>query len=101
MQPGMKLDARRAPRIRLEVDVSIHSQEAGEIAGRTLDISESGISATLPVEFLIGEVVKLEIRSRLKPVMVGAVVRNRNVFRYGFEFEQYYPYPEVAKGAPK
>lgn len=88
MQPGMKLDARRAPRIRLEVDVSIHSQEAGEVAGRTLDISESGISATLPVELPIGEVVKLEIRSRLKPVMVGAVVRNRNVFRYGFAFEQ-------------
>jgi hypothetical protein len=88
LQPGMKLDARRAPRIRLEVDVSIYSQEAGEVAGRTLDISESGISATLPVELLIGEVVKLEIRSRLKPVMVGAVVRNRNVFRYGFEFEQ-------------
>jgi hypothetical protein len=41
----------------------------------------------LSVELLIGEVVRLEIRSRLKPVMVGAVVRNRNAFRYGFEFE--------------
>jgi len=36
----------------------------------------------------VGEVVKLEIMSRIEPVTVAAVVRNRNVFRYGLEFEQ-------------
>ena len=68
--------------------MNIYSQKAGSVPGRTLDVSETGISAVLPVELLIGEAVRLEIRSRLEPVTVGAVVRNRNVFRYGFQFEQ-------------
>ena len=88
MQPGTKVEARHAPRVRLEVNLNIYSRKAGLIPGRSLDISESGISAILLVELPIGEVVKLEIRSRLEPVMVGAVVRNRNAFRYGFQFEQ-------------
>jgi hypothetical protein len=88
LQPGTKLDARRAPRIRLEVDVNIYSKKSGLIPGRTLDISESGISVVLPVGLPVGEVVKLEIMSRIEPVMVAAVVRNRNAFRYGLEFEQ-------------
>lgn len=88
MQPGTKVDARRSPRIRLELDVNIYSKKSGLIPGRTLDISESGISVVLPVELPVGEVVKLEIMSRIEPVTVAAVVRNRNVFRYGLEFEQ-------------
>jgi hypothetical protein len=88
LQPGTKVEARRAPRVRLEVNLNIYSRKAGLIPGRSLDISESGISAILLVELPIREVVKLEIRSRLEPVMVGAVVRNRNAFRYGFQFEQ-------------
>jgi len=88
LQTGTKAETRRSPRIRLEIDVNIYSQKAGLVPGRTVDISESGIAAVLPVELLIGEVVRLEIRSRLEPVTVGAVVRNRNVFRYGFQFEQ-------------
>ncbi len=88
MQTGTKAENRRAPRIRLEIDVNIFSQKAGSVPGRTLDVSETGISAVLPVELPIGEAVRLEIRSRLEPVTIGAVVRNRNVFRYGFQFEQ-------------
>ena len=88
MQTGTKAETRRSPRIRLEIDVNIYSQKAGLVPGRTVDISESGIAAVLPVELPIGEVVRLEIRARLDPVTVGAVVRNRNVFRYGFEFDQ-------------
>ena len=84
MQTGTKAENRRSPRIRLEIDVNIYSQKAGLVPGRTVDISESGIAAVLPVELPIGEVVRLEIRARLDPVTVGAVVRNRNVFRYGF-----------------
>lgn len=88
MQPGTKAENRRSPRIRLEVDVNIYSRESGLIPGRTLDVSESGIAAVLPVELPIGEAVKLEIKSRLEPVTVGAVVRNRGAFRHGLEFEQ-------------
>jgi hypothetical protein len=87
LQTGTKAENRRSPRIRLEIDVNVYSQKAGLVPGRTVDISESGIAAMLPVELPIGEVVRLEIRARLDPVTVGAVVRNRNVFRYGFEFD--------------
>jgi hypothetical protein len=59
------------------------------VPGRTLDISESGISALVSIELPIGEVVRLEIKLPLgRPVSVGAVVRNRNIFRHGFEFVQ-------------
>jgi hypothetical protein len=88
LHTGTKAENRRSPRIRLEIDVNIYSREAGLVPGRTLDISESGISAVLPAELAIGEAVKMEIRSRLEPVTVGAVVRNRDVFRHGFQFEQ-------------
>ena len=87
MQPATETKARRSPRILLDVDVNIYSQKAGLVPGRTLDISESGIAVMLPVELPIGEAVKLEISFPLEPATVGAVVRNRNVFRYGFEFE--------------
>jgi hypothetical protein len=88
LHTGTKAENRRSPRIRLEIDVNIYSREAGLVPGRTLDISESGISAVLPAELPIGEAVKMEIRSRLEPVTVGAVVRNRDAFRHGFQFEQ-------------
>lgn len=88
MQTGTKAENRRSPRIRLEIDVNIYSQKAGLVPGRTVDISESGIAAVLPVELPIGEVVRLEIKSRLEPVTIGAVVCNRNAFRHGFQFEQ-------------
>jgi PilZ domain len=88
LQTGTKAETRGSPRIPMEMDVIIFSQRDGLVPGRTLDISESGISAVLPVELPIGEAVKLEIRFPLEAVTVLAVVRNRNVFRYGFEFEE-------------
>ncbi len=47
----------------------------------------------LPIELGIGETVKLEFQSTLdlplvEPITLEAIVRNRNVFRYGFEFAQ-------------
>jgi hypothetical protein len=47
-------DARRHPRFKIEVDIKILSRTCGALKGRTVDISESGISAMLtsnrPVE---------------------------------------------------
>jgi PilZ domain len=83
-----KIDARRFPRLQMEVDVNIFSQKNGVAPGRSVDISESGMSAVLPVELIIGETVKLEIRFPVEPATVIAVVRSRNAFRYGFEFKQ-------------
>ncbi len=56
------------------------------VRGRTVDISESGISALLRVEVPVGEVVRLEFKLPLGDVDVLALVRQRNAFRYGFQF---------------
>lgn len=90
---GAESEARRFPRFALDVDVNIYSQKDGLAPGRTVDISESGISTVVPIELLIGETVKMEIRFPLESATVTALVRSRNVLRYGFEFKQ----PETGK----
>lgn len=83
-----KTEKRRYPRTAFEVDIVVHSRTAGPVPGRTLEISESGISAILAVELSVGETVDLEISLPLDRTNVKAVVRNRNIFRHGFEFAQ-------------
>jgi len=79
-------DARRHPRFKLEVDVGVYSRTCGMLQGRTVDLSESGISAMLRLEVPLGEVVRLEFELPFGPVSVHATVRQRNAFRYGFQF---------------
>jgi hypothetical protein len=88
LHPEAKIEARRFSRVLIDSDVNIHSQRNGLAPGRTVDISEGGISAVAPIDLFIGETVKMEIRFPLESVTVTAVVRSRNVFRYGFEFDQ-------------
>jgi hypothetical protein len=52
----------------------------------TVDISETGISAILPIEVPLGENVELNFALPSTPVTIHAVVRQKNAFRYGFEF---------------
>jgi len=78
---------RRHGRLELETEVTIRSAN-GFLPGRTLDISASGMSAILPVELQVGEVVELKIKLPIALARSRAVVRNRNVFRHGFEFLQ-------------
>lgn len=80
------LDARRQPRFQLEVDISIHSRTCGVLTGHTLDISESGVSALVNIEVPLGELVELEFTLPAGEVKIFAMVRQRNAFRYGFEF---------------
>jgi len=80
------IDARCHPRFKLEVDISIHSRTCGMLSGYTVDLSESGISAMLRLEVPLGEVVELRFALPSGPVMILAIVRQRNAFRYGFEF---------------
>ncbi len=54
--------------------------------GHTVDISESGISALLILELPLGEVVELAFSLPLGPVKIYAMVRQKNAFRYGFQF---------------
>lgn len=79
-------DARRQPRFKLVVDIKIDSKTCGVLKGYTVDISESGISAMLRIEVPLGEVVELDFALPCGPVTVQAIGRQRNAFRYGFEF---------------
>jgi hypothetical protein len=79
-------DARRQPRLKLEVDIGIYSRTCGVLTGRTSDISESGLAAMLTLEVPLGEIVELNFTVPSGPVTIHAMVRQRNAFRYGFEF---------------
>jgi PilZ domain-containing protein len=79
-------EARRDSRFRLNVDVNIDSPSIGSASGRTLDLSDHGLSAALPLELPVGEVVQLNFTLRLGRVAVFAAVRNRNEKRHGFQF---------------
>jgi PilZ domain len=79
-------DARRQPRFRLDADIRITTKTCGILVGRTVDISESGISALLKLEVPVGEFVELQFTLPFGPVTIYAVVRQRNAFRYGFQF---------------
>jgi hypothetical protein len=79
-------EARRHRRFNLEVEIKIDSKTSGVLTGRTVDISESGISAMLKIEVPVGEMVELQFNLHNGPVTVYALVRHRNAFRYGFQF---------------
>jgi hypothetical protein len=80
------VEARHHPRFKFEVDISIHSRAGGRLKGCTVDISESGIAAMLTLEAPLGEVLELDFMLPSGPVIILAMVRERNAFRYGFEF---------------
>ena len=87
IEQANKPNTRHHQRLELETDVTVYS-ENGVFPGRTLDISESGMAAILPVELKIGETVELKIKLPITVATTRAVARNRNVFRHGFEFLQ-------------
>jgi hypothetical protein len=80
------VDLRRHPRYKLEVEICVYPRNAEVVRGHSVDISESGISAMLRVEVPVGEVVRLEFCLPSGNVDVHATVRQRNAFRYGFQF---------------
>jgi hypothetical protein len=80
------VDARRQPRFKIEVDINVKSKTCGILQGHTVDISESGLSAMLRIEVPLGEVVELDFTLPFGPVTIYAIVRQRNAFRYGFQF---------------
>ena len=79
-------DARRRPRFKLEAEIRVYARNEPVIWGHTVDISESGISAMLRDEVPLDAVVRLEFEVPLGSVQISAVVRQRNAFRYGFQF---------------
>jgi len=80
------VDARRRPRFHFETDIRVYARDCEVVRGHTVDISQSGISAMLRVEVPLGEVVRLEFVVPGGELDIHAVVRQRNAFRYGFQF---------------
>lgn len=82
------IDRRYQPRFKIEVDIKIHSKSRGLLKGRTVDLSESGISAILSLELPVGELVELDFTLPFGRVTIYAVVRQQSAFRYGFQFAE-------------
>ena len=79
-------DDRWQPRFKMETDITISSPTCGLLKGRSVDLSETGIAAMLTIEVSSGEIVELRFMLPNGPVTVSATVRQKNAFRYGFEF---------------
>ena len=79
-------EARRHPRYKLEVEVRIYPRNVPVVRAHSVDLSESGLSAMLRDEVPLGEVVRLEFTIPTGEVAIHALVRQRNAFRYGFQF---------------
>lgn len=81
-----EVDARRHPRFKLGVDITIHSRTWGVLKGHTVEISGSGISAIVRIEVPLGEVVELDFTLHFGRVTTYVAVRQRSALRYGFQF---------------
>jgi hypothetical protein len=82
---------RRFPRFALDVRLQVKMFQEGEFRtcwGRSTELGQDGIGATLTGNLENGEIVTLEIPLPLTPypIKVRAIVRYRQGLRYGFEF---------------
>src|SRR5580692_2251845 len=97
--PGKKLAtkkpafsyARRYPRFAVDVRMQVRMFQAGEFRscwGRSTELGQDGIGATLTGDLETGEIVSLDIPLPLSPypLKVRAIVRYRQGLHYGFEF---------------
>jgi PilZ domain len=83
--------SRRFPRFPLDIKVSVHVFRAGEnisFWGRSNELGQDGIGATLTGNLESGEVVALELMLPMAafPIKFRALVRYRDGLRHGFEF---------------
>ena len=89
--PGKPAYSRRYPRFAIDVRIQVRMFQGGEFHncwGRSTELGEDGIGATLTGELESGEIVTLDIPLPLSPypLKVRAIVRYRHGLRYGFEF---------------
>lgn len=80
------VEARLYPRYKLEAEIRVYVRNREVVRGHTVDISESGISAMLREEIRLDEIVRLEFALPDGEIEIHATVRQRNAFRYGFQF---------------
>jgi PilZ domain len=79
-------EKRAKPRFGLDVPIRIHFRTGELILGRTVDISETGLTAMVLLEMSIGQPIELDFTLSCGSVNVHAIVKNKNAFRYGLEF---------------
>lgn len=79
---------RRHPRHQLATPLHLwrRTGNGSMIPGIGLEISESGISVIFPEELALGETVEFAVQLPAGELRATAVVRNKTMFRYGFEF---------------
>jgi hypothetical protein len=82
---------RRFPRFALDVRLQVRMFQDGDFQtcwGRSTELGQDGIGATLTGNLQTGEIVTLEIPLPLAayPIKVRAIVRYRQGLKYGFEF---------------
>lgn len=77
---------RAYPRFLLDVRIIVRGKET--LHGRTKDIAEGGLGATIPGEIAIGEIVELELQvaEGVEAMKLQSEVRYRKGFQYGFKF---------------
>jgi len=77
---------RAHPRFLLDLRLVVKAKET--LLGRTKDIAEGGLGATIPGKIPIGEIVELELQlpDTQEPLKLKAEVRYSQGFQYGFKF---------------
>ena len=70
----------------LDLRIVVRTKET--LIGRTKDIAEGGLGATIPNEINIGQIVELELQlpGNPEPLKIKAEVRYRHGFQYGFKY---------------
>lgn len=73
---------------RYALDRRIVVKAKATLHGRTKDIAEGGLGATIPGNLEIGDIVELELQLQetQEPLKLRAEVRYRRGFQYGFRF---------------
>ena len=70
----------------LDLRIVVRAKET--LIGRTKDLAEGGLGATIPSDIGVGEIVELELQlpETTEPLKIKAEVRYQHGFQYGFKF---------------
>jgi hypothetical protein len=70
----------------LDLRIIVRTKET--LIGRTKDLAEGGLGATIPSNINVGEIVELELQlpEFKEPLKIKAEVRYRQGFQYGFRY---------------
>ena len=70
----------------LDLRIVVRAKET--FIGRTKDIAEGGLGATIPGNIDVGEIIELELQlpEASEPLKIKAEVRYRHGFQYGFKY---------------